>query len=71
MKRIQKPGWLLFAGNVREQIDNMKPPKSAKREEGRILDAWRTARRTHPYEGSLHDWQYLIRSLGRESNRHK
>jgi hypothetical protein len=36
----RKPAWLLYAAEVRVQLDNMKPTKNGKREADRIYREW-------------------------------
>lgn len=65
MNIIKKPEWLLYAEKLRVRIDNMSPTKSGKREADAIYRAWVDATHTMAYEGSEHDWECLLRNLGR------
>jgi hypothetical protein len=71
MRKIEKPAWLLFAVDVRVQLDSMPIRKSEKRFEQRELSTWQSARAYKGYLGSLEDWKFLLRRLGRTPHRPK
>jgi hypothetical protein len=60
-----KPQWLLYAEQVRKDMDNLKPQKSGKNAEQKLLRTWKTATAEKQYPGSLSDWEILIHRLGR------
>jgi hypothetical protein len=59
----QKPEWLIYAAEVRQSIDKMRPTKSGKRERDAIRDYYLIARDEKGYEGSLGDWEILLRRV--------
>jgi hypothetical protein len=61
MNNIKKPSWLIYA----EQVDSLKPKKSGKNVEAKLLWSLKTAIDEHKYPGSFNDWQVLIQRLGR------
>lgn len=61
---MAKPKWLLYAAEVREQVDKMRPTKSGKRESDAVYRAWLRAQ-TMGYEGSSKDFEYLVRNYDR------
>jgi hypothetical protein len=68
MRKIQKPEWLLYAEKVRIELNNLPCTKSGKRLDRHELDAWKKAMAEMNYQGSLRDWQFLIRNLGRKKH---
>ena len=57
---IKKPEWLIYAGEQREYVGNMKYSKSGKRYYAHALSTYRTACSEMKYEGSYEDWCYLL-----------
>jgi hypothetical protein len=60
-----KPEWLIYAEQIRKEIDQMRAKKGGKNVERRLFSTWRQACDQKLYPGSLGDWEILIRTLGR------
>jgi len=67
MRAIQKPRWLIYAAQVRVELDTMPTTKSGKRLNAHELDTWRKAMAEMGYDGSFNDWKNLIQQLGRQT----
>jgi len=61
---ISKPKWLLYAADVRVQLDNLPSRKSEKRFEERLLSTYKVACAEKGYRGSFSEWEYLLHRLG-------
>jgi hypothetical protein len=66
MRTIEKPKWLIYATKVVVELNNLHDNKSGKRQERHEMTAWKKASSELGYEGTLRDWQFLIRKLGRQ-----
>lgn len=60
MKPIQKPPWLIYAAQAREELSKVRMTKSGRYYDAHILSTWKTAWQEHGYEGSERDWDYLV-----------
>ena len=68
-KADSETGWLVFAAEVRVELDKMHIRKSEKPFERRILSRYKEVCASKGYEGSLAIWQFLLHKLGQNGRR--
>jgi hypothetical protein len=61
MRKIQRPGWLLFGEECRDKrMPTLKFGKSPRRAEDSMYRWWLEAKEKHEYPGTVRDWHCLI-----------
>ena len=60
MNNIKRPSWLIYAETIRKEVDQLKPRKSGKNVEAKLLWSYKTAIDEYKYPGSFKDWDVLI-----------
>jgi len=58
---IEKPDWLIYADEVREQLSRLNGTKNVERIERHIWATYFKARNAKGYAGSLAEWKFLLR----------
>jgi hypothetical protein len=66
---LSKPGWLLYADEVRQKVDALPARKNFAKRYRILLGASYYEACDRGYEGSFHDWQFLVERLGKMNAR--